>query len=351
MEFSRPTKLVARKSVIGLENIEITSNADGSRTTRRRHKTQAKKSVSGNYSRETLNPVSSNSFLFENKHDFQRYKTNFANRKISGTFYFKEEEIDKIASRKLCLIEGYINFWKWKPLIECTQPYLELVTRILYSNMELINDPWGVKTYFGHNEIIITMDTITQVLSIPQEGHKFYPFKEFSESMETFFEYKQWFGAVKSKDYVSDTILPVVQWVAYLFVNNILTLKKDVKNVLEMNSIFCLKHLLSKDLELNIPFIIINHMRKAASSKTSSLPYPHILALILVHYDIHFSSGKEVYQTPINLVQNFVQKGGSNKKFGGIRIQRIMSMNGYITLEPKWINTLIMKDILRMKQD
>ena len=276
---------------------------------KKRSKTQARKSVRVTYEEETLNPVSSNKFLFKNTHSFRRYTKDFANKKISGTFYFREEETDKIEREEMDQIQGYIDHWKWRPLIECTQPYLDLVTKVLYSNMELISDPWGIKTYFGHIEITITMDTITQVLNIPQGEDKFYPFKEFPENMGNFFEYKQWFGAVKQEDYISDTMLPAVHRVAYLFINNILTPKKDVKNVMEMNSIFCLKHLLNKELDLNIPFIIISHMWKAACSKTDSLPYPHILDLILDHYDIHFTSGQEVYQTPVNLVSKLHAKG------------------------------------------
>ena len=102
--------MVARKSTIMGENIEISTDAENSGTIRKRKKTQARKSVGGHYMGGILNPDPNNKFLFENTRRFQHFVKDFVYRKIAGTYYFKEEDTDRVAESEMAEIEGYINY-------------------------------------------------------------------------------------------------------------------------------------------------------------------------------------------------------------------------------------------------
>ena len=82
--------------------------------------------------------------------------------------------------------------------------------------------------------------------------------------------------------------------------------KAELKTNIEMNSIYLLRHLIAKDLKVNIPYIIIRHMKQSMPGN-SGLPYGHILTRLVKALRIPYPKSK--HGQAINLFDRFDQLG------------------------------------------
>ena len=260
--------------------------------------------------RSGVNPwanTPSNQYLFRNSLAFSQYHSSFKGRKVSDTYYFKEETDNLLSQWEHDKIEQYMNFWSWKPLLELRRNFWVRPIQILYANMVETNEPYGVKTWMDGKEILIDAKVITDVLHIEETGERAYVRYKWPNNVETFASYKQWLGSKDpSKDY-SDTNLPAVHRLAFMFIDYILTPGIGIKTTFQMIHAYLLRHLIAQDKVVNIPFIILSHMRATLKNPMMSLPYPHLLWAILRHKNISIKNDTDQKEHPyLNSPTNLV---------------------------------------------
>jgi hypothetical protein len=126
-------------------------------------------------------------------------------------------------------------------------------------------------------------------LSVLNEGDETYPLRSWPIiAKEDVDAYQVWFD----KEWVSGkplyvTRLPALHRILFVLINNILTPKSNVKTNMEQNIIFYLRHLIPlDDIKLNIPYIILWHMKTIFSSKFYSLSYSTFIHRITLHHCI-----------------------------------------------------------------
>ena len=83
------------------------------------------------------------------------------------------------------------------------------------------------------------------------------------------------------------TDIPGLHRVAFLLVNNILTPKSTIKTNIENGALFYMRHMIAMDgIEINIPWVLIRHMKKAYSNSKDSLPYGDLIHHLLIDQGI-----------------------------------------------------------------
>lgn len=97
-----------------------------------------------------------------------------------------------------------------------------------------------------------------------------------------------------------------------------LTPKARIKTNLEFNSLFYLRHLICLDeLQLNIPFIIIRHMKTSYMSNQHNLPYAHVIHRIMDLNNIPIPGDLELH-SPLNLCEELTSWGWVEKGVNGV---------------------------------
>jgi hypothetical protein len=176
------------------------------------------------------------------------------------------------------------------------------------------NNPYGVKTWMDGREIPINAKVIADVLGIESTGEEAYVRYKWPENAETFTSYKKWLGSQDpNKDYL-DTKLPAVHRLAFMFIDYILTPGIGIKTTFQMIHAYLLRHLIAQDKVINIPFIILSHMRATLRNPMMSLPYPHLLWAILRDQNIRIKNDTNERNhprliSPTNLITFFSQEG------------------------------------------
>jgi hypothetical protein len=103
---------------------------------------------------------------------------------------------------------------------------------------------------------------------------------------QTLNEYMAWFHKDPCEDF-SATDLPTVHRVAFLFVNNILTPKIEIKTHIQFGNLFFSRHLIGlTEWSFNIPYIIISHIQACLRYAKAALPYAHLVHHLIKHQGV-----------------------------------------------------------------
>ena len=229
-----------------------------------------------------------NRYLFRDDDAYQMF-VRFTKRGLSGCFYFDSK--GKIPNRYLTKINNWINHFSIGELSTVTDTFSDHTTRLFYANVRF-NNMNNATSYFHGREIDLSLPKLATLLSMQNEGLEVYPHKTWPWDenhplcQETVYNYRNWFNlGVDGKMYLTD--IPGLHRVAFLLVNNILTPKSTIKTNIENGALFYMRHMIAMDgIEINIPWVLIRHMKKAYSNSKDSLPYGHLIHHLLIDQGI-----------------------------------------------------------------
>jgi hypothetical protein len=88
----------------------------------------------------------SNKYLFRDIVAFENFSGLFMHRKLTECYFFDKATVTFDQPEDDNIIE-YVNHWSWNPLLTCTEPYTQLLTRIFYANLTIVEEPFVVKTW------------------------------------------------------------------------------------------------------------------------------------------------------------------------------------------------------------
>jgi hypothetical protein len=225
-----------------------------------------------------------NRYLFRDTEAYTNYVGMFESKTLTKCYYFDKSTQTFSLDEDQKIME-YLDHWKWDSFLKINEPYDETITKAFYANLKISESPFLYSSYVCGKEIVLSLQNLANWLELPNEGEETYILRNWPRGMvETADHYKRWFKcSIKPGDYLYMTHLPSLHKLLFLLINNILVPKASIKTNMERGPMFYLRHLITLDQEkkFNIPFIILNHMKSALSSKVACLPYAHLIHRIL----------------------------------------------------------------------
>jgi len=164
--------------------------------------------------------------------------------------------------------------------------------------------------------INLIYDNVAEWLNIPKFGDEIYLLRNWPDGdVESSELYKKWFNKdVVYGGSIYATPLPSLHRLLFLFVNNILTPKADIKTNIEFGDMYYLRHLIQKDTNLNITFVILSHMQACFRSTVACLPYPNLIQKIIRLNGIALELLlNHPPSSPYNLVHHLVKIGWNRR--------------------------------------
>ena len=228
-----------------------------------------------------------NTFLFRDHKAFTIFE-GYASRKLCDPYFYKK--LGSLPGWEKKRIEDYIDHWGMRGLVECNEPYHETIVKAFYANLLPLENEYGYETYIGGQQIMVTPSSISSALNLPNDAeleeiyvtHGSWP----KAPEQTWAQYRAWFNKDIFVDFYA-TELPAVHRLAFLFINNILTPKRDLKTNIQYGNLFFLRHLIGlTSRKFHIPFIILSHMAACLRHMKASLPYAHVIHQLLKHQGV-----------------------------------------------------------------
>lgn len=251
-----------------------------------------------------------NRYLFRDIVAFENFIGQFQVRKLCNCYYFDKSNVTFRHPEDNQTI-AYLQHWSWESLINCFEPYTEILAQTFYANLTFVENPFLVSSWVCGKEIRMSLENIARWLNLPNEGEETYLLRNWlRDTVELADSYKKWFdksNIVGASLYASH--LPSLHRLLFIFINNILIPKSKIKTNIEHGLMYYLHHLIQLDEKrFNIPYIIIRHMQSVFISKVALLPYAHVIHRIIKLNGIEIPEDQQ-FLFPLHLVDYLTKIG------------------------------------------